>query len=88
MLFDRGSPSLCSSLRGLSMYTILPFNSELIVLTTDYGHTKATSLILCSPISNPNPKYMGRGYKGYRNVEIMVEYWETWTKDSLYQNGC
>ena len=25
---------------------------------TDYGHTKVKSLILCSPNSNPNPKYL------------------------------
>ena len=29
-----------------------------------YGHTKAQSLILCGPNSNPNPKYLGCGYKG------------------------
>jgi hypothetical protein len=31
---------------------------------TDYGHTKAKSLILCGPNSNPNPyEYLGWGYK-------------------------
>ena len=25
--------------------------------TTEYGHTKPQSLILCGPNSNPNPKY-------------------------------
>jgi len=28
----------------------------LIFQATDYGHTKAKSLILCGPNSNPNPK--------------------------------
>ena len=31
--------------------------------STDYGHTKAKSLILCGPNPNPN-KYLGFGYKG------------------------
>ena len=31
---------------------------------TDYGHTKAKSLTFCGPNSNPNPKYMGCGFKG------------------------
>ena len=28
----------------------------LMVVVTDYGHTKAKSLIICDPSSNPNPK--------------------------------
>ena len=28
----------------------------LMVVVTDYGHTKAKSLIICDPNSNPNPK--------------------------------
>ena len=30
---------------------------HMIILDTDYGHTKSKSLILCSQNSNPNPKY-------------------------------
>ena len=39
---------------------------------TDYGHTKAKSLILCSPNSNPNPINIldVEGYKSF--VEVMV----------------
>ena len=36
-----------------------------VVHSTDYGHTKAKSLILCGPNSNLNPekKFWGCGYK-------------------------
>ena len=46
---------------------------------TDFGHTKAKSLILCGP-----NKYLGCGYKGL----VFLSKWKTWTKDSQYQNGC
>ena len=32
---------------------------SVLLSATDYGHTKAKSLILCDPNSNPNPKKMG-----------------------------
>ena len=41
---------------------------------TDYGHTKAESLILCGP--NSNPKYLGCGYKGLvfcRNNDWLIQ---------------
>ena len=42
--------------------------------STDYGHTKANSLVLCGSNSNPNPKYsFGCGYKGLFFIEILVE---------------
>ena len=45
--------------------------------TTDYGHTKAKSLILCGPNSNPIPnKHLGCGYKGLvfcRNNGLIME---------------
>ena len=41
---------------------------------TDYGHTMATSLILCGLNSNPNPKkYLWFGYNGLVFVEIMAD---------------
>ena len=39
-------------------------------LTTDYGHTKAKSLILSGPNSN---KYLGCGYKSLVFIEIIIE---------------
>ena len=33
-----------------------PLNTKYISQITDYGHTKAKSLILCGPNSNPHPK--------------------------------
>ena len=42
-----------------------------IVFHTDYGHNKAESLIISSP------KFF---------VEVMVDKWKTWTRDSQYQN--
>ena len=58
------------------------------ISNTDYGHTRAKSL--CGPKSNLNRnRYMGCGYKGLvLLIEIMVEYWKTWTRDSLHLNGC
>ena len=41
-----------------------------MVRTTDYGHTKAKSLILFDPNSDPNPKKI---FKALFFVEIMVE---------------
>ena len=37
----------------------------MILCTKEYGHTKAKSLTVCGPNSNPNSnKCLGRGYKG------------------------
>ena len=56
---------------------------------TDYGDTMAKSLILGGPNSNPNPLFGIWIYvKAYFFVEIMVDSWKTWTRDSQYQNGC
>jgi hypothetical protein len=45
------------------------------LVATDYGHTKAKSLILCGPNSNPIPNsYLGCGNKGIVFfVKIMVK---------------
>jgi hypothetical protein len=41
------------------------FSKKTNAAATDYGHTKAKSLILCSPIQIPIPnKYLLCGYKG------------------------
>ena len=35
---------------------VSPLSSYCLGAATDYGHTKAKSLIICGPNSNPNPK--------------------------------
>ena len=39
-----------------NLFYLLFFMYENILPTTDYGHTKAKSQILCGPNSNPTPK--------------------------------
>ena len=59
---------------------------NLITNSMDYGHMKAKSLILFGPSSNPHPKY-SFGI-GILDTYYFVEKWKTWTRNSLYQNGC
>ena len=79
------------------MYPILhaplkPCLPTMMVQTTDYGHTKTKSLILCGP-KNSNIKYIH--IWGVPLFEGMVfcrnNGWimcKIWTRDSLYQNRC
>ena len=70
-------------------FVMHPFTC-LIVFIADYGHTKDKSLILCSPNSNPNPISVFGMYldiKAEFFVEIIVEQWKTWIRDSQYQMG-
>jgi hypothetical protein len=56
------------------MQMLLQIYFHPIVICTDYGHTMAKSLVLCSP-----PKYLGCGYKAIvfcRNNDWLTENWD------------
>ena len=46
------------------------FQTMVMLLHTDYGHTKAESQIICGTNSNPTPKY---GVVFYRNNGWIME---------------
>ena len=66
-------------------------NLQALLELTDYGHTMANFLILCGPNSNTTQSQINIWYLDVKPqffVEMMVDYWKTWARDSNDQNGC
>ena len=56
-ILEKNTAWLCALVTFTSNISSLSEHEIFIIgVATDYGHTKAKSLILCSPNSNPNPK--------------------------------